>query len=240
MAFSTSRAVEPLGVILAYHKRSTLRENEGPEGGTALIPVIESDDIERADLVEVPYSSINVDSPLGFPADGNVILNFGNSQNEVELPLGIDAVAPVDTLSFADTFLLPTVYPFELVLSKGRVHEETVLVILNALNTLTLAADIRLDHFEGDNVVYTPGEPETVELPYTSISGNTLVFDQSFVLKSTHNPSEIVIPSKSKSVPKDNGFDFPFRMPADFTEKLGFLLDLLRAAGVAVCLIKKR
>ena len=231
---------EHLGVIAAYHKRSTLRENEGPEGGTALIPVIESADIERADLVEVPYSSINVASTLDFPVDGNVILNFGSNQIEAELPLGADAPAPSPTLSFADTSALPTVYPFEMTLSKGKIREEVVLVVLNALNTLTLASDTKLDHFEDENMVYTPGESETVELPYTSISGNTLVFDRPFVVKSTHYPSEIVIPSKSKSVPKDNGFDFPFRMPADFTDKLGFLLDLLRAAGVAVCLIKKR
>ncbi len=233
---------EHLGTIAAYHKRSTLRENEGPEGGTALIPVIESADIERADLVEVPYSSINVASTLDFPVDGNVILNFGSNQIEAELPLGIDAIAPTPTLSFADTSALPTVYPFEMTLSKGKIREEVVLIGLNALNTLTLVVgtSTRLDHFEDENMVYTPGESETVELPYTSISGNTLVFDRPFVVKSTHYPSEIVIPSKSKSVPKDNGFDFPFRMPADFTDKLGFLLDLLRAAGVAVCLIKKR
>ncbi len=233
-------AEEHLGTIQAYHKRSTLREAEGPEGGTALFPVIKSIDIERADLVEVSYSSINLASTIDFPVDGNVILNFGSNQIETELPLGMDAIAPTDTVSFADTSALPTVYPFEMTLSKGKVREETVLVVLNSLNTLTLAADTKLDHFEDENTVYAPGEPETVELPYTSINGNTLVFDRPFVVKSTHYPSEIVIPSKSKSVPKDNGFDFPFRMPADFTDKLGFLLDLLRAAGVAVCLIKKR
>ncbi len=232
-----------LGIVDSYSKRSTSTESDDPpitETGTAVVPQISSGDVNRAELVEVPYSSINLASTTDFPVTGNVILNFGANQIKVSLPFGATESVGSTALAFLDTSLLPTVYPFEMILSKGTVFEETVLVTLNALNTLTIASPTRFVHSPAENAVYIPGKQETVELPYTSISGNTLVFATQFVVKSTHYPSEIVIPSKSKSVPKDNGFDFPFRMPADFTTKLTFLLDLLRAAGVDVCLIDKR
>ena len=232
-----------LGIVDKYSKRSTSTEADDPPitvTGTAVVPQISSFDVNGAELVEVPYSAINLASTTDFPVSGNVILNFGANQTKVSLPFGLVEAVGTTTLAFLDTSLLPTVYPFEVVLSRGTVFEETVLVTLNALNTLTLATATRFVHSPAEDAVYTPGQQETVELPYTSISGNTLVFATQFVVKSTHYPSEIVIPSKSKSVPKDNGFDFPFRMPADFTTKLKFLLDLLRAAGVDVCLIDKR
>jgi hypothetical protein len=49
-----------------------------------------------------------------------------------------------------------------------------------------------------------------------------------------------VIDSSVYSDPRDDGYDFPFRVPVDIAARLEYLLDLIRAAGIRVEIISKR
>ncbi len=106
------------------------------------------------------------------------------------------------------------------------------------LEQLTLDSPIRNTHADGNIVRWVPGAQET--LTYSSISGTTLNFSTPFVVQSTHSPSELVLATNAAGIPRNNGFDFPFRMPSDITQQINFIIDRLRAAGVQVTYIDQR
>jgi hypothetical protein len=241
------------GIIPDRNKASTHTEIAP---GTALAPVADEPARDRADIVEVPYSELDVEDGSVFPPEGNVILNFGEKQIPVRHTLVVDAVPGDSSFELDDSDDLPndpTDYPFVVTLSPNTTRAEVVLVTDNntVTNVLTIASTLKFSHTKTENppvspapsplpaeVLYVPGQEEV--LSYTSVDGDTLRFSDPFVVKFTHNPSEIAIPSTIKSAPRDNGFDFPFRMPASLLARLKFLFDLLRAAGVEVCFISKR
>jgi hypothetical protein len=55
-----------------------------------------------------------------------------------------------------------------------------------------------------------------------------------------HTLDEPVLESSMLSTPRTDGFDFPLRMPPDFREKLNYLMDLVRAAGIQIEIVPRR
>jgi hypothetical protein len=209
--------------------------------GAATWPPISSTDILAAELVQPEISSLEVVSATGLDiTGGDVILNFGHGDiKEISsLDAGIIVGATVIPIDISDDF--PTTFPYVITIGLGTSKEEQAIVTANntALDELTIEVGTKFAHSIGEKVQWLPGDPLTLE--YDSISGNILSFSSPIVLQSTHSPSESVIDSSVKSVPSDDGFNYPLRMPPDLMTRLGYILDIIRAAGIEVRIIDQR
>jgi len=203
-------------------------------------PPISSTDISSSELVEPLVSSFDVVSAAGLDVSGGrILVNFGSEQLPQESTLN-GALAAMDTaIILVDSSAFPTTYPYVIVIDPGHpLLEERHRVTNNVTNVLTIEKGVLRTHADGVRVQWTPGSPEVIE--YDDVTTNTLSFSPAVVLQSTHSPVESVIDSSVDSEPKTNGFDFPFRLPPDIRERIKFLFDLLRAAGVQVTFIDQR
>ena len=196
------------------------------------------------ELVTPWVDSITVVSSTGLDiTGGRVLLNFGNGQIPVESTLSapVSAGAATAALVSSDDFPSP-VSSFTAILGAGTPKEEAILVTDNNTGTdvFTFATPYgpQYAHATGETVRWVPGAQEDVT--YTEIDGNILRFSPPIMLQYSHYPAETVIDSSVNSDPRDNGYDFPFRMPVDILVRLQYLLDIVRAAGVQVELINRR
>lgn len=188
---------------------------------------------------------ITLASAVGLDTDGgNVIFNFGNGALPVEATIDAPVSAAATTISVdsSDAFPAPT-SRFTAIIGEGTPNEERVLVNANDTGTDVLTIGdgthgVQYAHAVGETVRFEPGAPEDIE--YSEVDGSILRFDPEIVLQYTHYPVETVVDSSATSDPKDNGYDFPFRMPIDIRVRLEYLLDIIRAAGVQVELITQR
>ena len=210
-------------------------------GAAAYFPVPLTSAVE---LVNPSVPSITIASPTGLDiTGGRVLLNFGNGQIPVENTLSapVSAGAATAALVSSDDFPSP-VSSFIAILGVGTPQEEAILVTANNTGTdvFTFATPYgpQYAHATGELVRWVPGVQE--EVTYSEIDGNDLVFSPPIMLQYSHYPAETVIDSSADSDPRDNGYDFPFRMPVDILVRLQYLLDFVRAAGVQVELIESR
>lgn len=188
---------------------------------------------------------ITLASTVGLDTDGgNVIFNFGNGALPVEATIDAPVSAAATTISVdsSDAFPAPT-SRFTAIIGVGTPNEERVLVNANNTGTDVLTIGdgthgVQYAHAVGETVRFEPGAPEDIE--YSEVDGSILRFNPEIVLQYTHYPVETVVDSSATSDPKDNGYDFPFRMPIDIRVRLEYLLDIIRAAGVQVELITQR
>lgn len=203
-------------------------------------PAVPPSAVEFAELVNPLLSSIDIVDAQGFSTNGGrVLLNFG--YNQVFTRRKVDSAVTVgDTsLVLTDTSTLPTTSEFIVLLGEGTAREEWAIVSANdGVDTLTLPYGTKYDHDVDESVVWFPGGQEV--LTYSSITGNTIGFSTPVMLQFTHYPSELVVGSSSDSIPRQNGYDFPLRMPPSSRMRLRYLLDLIRAAGIQVDIIDKR
>jgi hypothetical protein len=197
-----------------------------------------------AEFVSPWVDSITVLSSTGLDiTGGRVLLNFGSGQIPVESTLSAPTSpgAVTAALVSSDDFPSP-VSSFTAIIGVGTPKEEAILVTANNTGTdvFTFATPYGLQyaHSTGDIVRWVPGVEEDVT--YTEIDGNDLVFSPPIMLQYSHYPAETVIDSSADSDPRDNGYDFPLRMPVDILVRLQYLLDIVRAAGVQVELITQR
>lgn len=212
----------------------------------ARFPVFGSVNIEDAEVVEPAISSFDVASAAGLSlTGGNIILNPANGVESVLDTLSADLTAGSWTVQLVDSSIFPTDFPYVVTLSKGTSIEEKALVTGNntGLDQLTLndgLYGVQFSHTTANvaEIIWEPGAQETVE--YDSVAGTTLSFSPAIVLQSTHSPSEVVVDSSVKSDPRQDGYDFPLRMPVDIRARIDFLWDLIRAAGVRVTIIDTR
>jgi len=105
-----------------------------------------------------------------------------------------------------------------------------------------LAIDSTMNlHRVGEWVAYLPGDFEQVI--YTSkTTGSTerLNFDSPIVLANSHLVGEPVAASRVTAMPSRLGKDFPFYLPSTWVDRLKFIFDLARAAGVEVVTVSDR
>jgi hypothetical protein len=198
---------------------------------------------QTADTVRPVYTNLTVSALVDFSPDGgNCYFNFGDREQTQTSELGIFAFAGSTVLTLTDTSNFPTVVPYVVKLDYGAgpLYEERVLVVNNntGLNQLTIAHPTLWDHTLQVKVVYECGPEENFS--YTNTSGTNLLFDPRLQVEHTHQISEYISPTVGTGYPRNNGFDFPFRLPVTAEDRIRFIIDLVRAAGVLVTFINKR
>ena len=196
-----------------------------------------------AELVRPVYTSVVCSSPLaGFePTTGTFLLNFGKRWPRFEGKLASAASAGATSLILTSTSALPSAdFIVTVGYGMGRRYEDRVFVTANNTGTatLTISHGLRAALPADAIIVFEPGEPE--EVSYYEASGSTIEFSPSLIINYTHYMVEPLSTAAGSAIPRVTGFDFPLRAPYDESQRLQYLIDLIRAAGVQVTLIDKR
>ena len=210
--------------------------------------------VKRVSLVYEERKWIEVASLTGFPPLGSkIILNFGNDKLPIESGFQTDLSAGSGILILDDTSKFPTSgYPYLVEIDsdagsiasfwKKRNVRETIDVTLNdpLTNTMTLATPLKESHLTGSLVRYKPGP--MVVFPYNStLTGPArLVFQTSLKFERSHVKGESVMLSEVTSIPTARGTDYAFYLPSTWADRLKYLFDRGRAAGVQVVVINEK
>lgn len=146
-------------------------------------------------------------------------------------------------ITLADSTAFPTTgYPYVVYLDSGAgpLLEERLHVTNNNTGTgvLTVSHQPVFFHGAGRLVEFRPGAEETIS--YTSRVGADLNFSPNLSIKNTHYLMELLAPSVGSDFPRENGFDFPLRLPVAEEVRIRFVVDLVRAAGIEVTFIDRR
>lgn len=195
------------------------------------------------------YSSILVADTTNYPSTGGTVFISKGIQNRVLRAYSL-TINPGDTLitglTNPGTAHFPTDTPYWIIIDEGTAFEERMEVTFHdvAFRRFTTFAfgpepgEARFSHPYGTPITLRVGSEEKLE--YSSISGNTIVFPTEIMLQSTHQAGETVVLSSGPSTPSLYGTDFPLKMPSDLFNRIRFVFDLIRAAGVQVVFISKR
>ncbi len=171
------------------------------------------------------------------------IWNFGSERLPAKGRIDGAIVAGAGSVVLDDTSDFPTTgYPYVVYLDVGAgpLKEERLHVTNNntGTNTLTFSHVTVFGHDDGRLVEFRPGAEEVIS--YTSRTGAVLDFTPYLVIENTHYEMELLAPSVGTGYPRDNGFDFPLRLPVTVEDRVRFMIDLVRAAGVEVTFVSKR
>ena len=177
------------------------------------------------------------------PGGGNAVFNFGTTLLSASTDVSALLVAGSSVIQCTDTSAFPTsAYPYVVTLGAGLgpIYEERVHVTNNnvGLNQLTISHVIRASYPAGTVVSFAAGPEENFS--YNSIVGSVLSFEPYLVVENTHHLVELLAPTVGTNYPRRNGFDFPLRLPVTLEDRIRFVVDLVRAAGVLVTFISKR
>ncbi len=208
-------------------------------------------DADKTSLVYEERRWIEVASLSGFPPTGSrVVINFGRGKIPVESVLQTNHSAGGGSLILASTAKFPTSgYPYFVEIdvdassivgftSKANV-KETIAVSLNdpSTATLTLVNVLKESHLKGSRVTYTPGPAMAATYNSTLTGPTRLVFRSSVRFDKPHVKGEAVALSGIQSLPSTKGSDYGFYLPSTWTDRLQYLFDRGRAAGVEVVVI---
>jgi hypothetical protein len=198
-----------------------------------------------ADTVRPLYTSVSLSlAGTDFSVDGGTaVANFGNAVGAARSATSALTAIAATVIQCSDTSDFPTTgYPYIVRLGKGLgpLYEELVHVTNNntGLNQLTISHGTKWSYPTGTAVEFTPGQEENFS--YTSKSGNTLSTSPYLLVNNTHQSAEFIAPTVGTNYPRINGFDFPLRLPITIEDRIKFVIDLVRAAGVLVTFISKR
>jgi hypothetical protein len=149
------------------------------------------------------------------------------------------------TLQVADGSGFPTA-SFWILIGENARNMESLLVDSRSGNILTLNASYAtyFAHRAGEWIKYIPGELEEVTYDGTETGGanERITFNegQEIKLLDRHLEGEPVMLSTAQALPSVTGEDYPFYLPSNWANRLEFLFDLARAAGVQVVIITDR
>jgi len=179
---------------------------------------------------------VNPGSATVFPSSGTLWLNFG--ANRLTIRRRITGIPSSSQLTFADSSDFPLSFPYPILIGQGLPTQEWALVSANntVTDTLTLTAPMAGTFSVGDYIEFYAGVPTTVD--YKSRDAGTFTLDEPSVFLNGYTVGESVIWSPGSSVPSADGFDYPLRMPPSPVSCVASLVDLVRAAGVEVQLLK--
>jgi hypothetical protein len=173
-------------------------------------------------------------------AGGFLKLNFGRDKIVVRSQLAATYAAGVAAIVVDDGSLMPAAN-FSIILGEGIREAESFIVSTRVGNTLNLPTVTIYPHRIGEWVAYLPGEPE--EVYYTSKTTGGLErfnFSPSIVFANRHLVNEPVAASRTVAIPSKYGTDYPFYLPSSWADRLKFIFDLARAAGVEVVIVSDR
>lgn len=200
---------------------------------------------DTADIVRPIYTNLTLSlAGTDFdPAGGKAFFNFGDSTLSAKTETsGVTAIGST-VIQCVDTSEFPTsAYPYVVVLGTGLgpLYEERVHVTNNdtTLNQLTISHATKFAYPSNTRVNFVSG-PEEI-FSYTSNVGGVLSFAPYISVEHTHHLVELLAPTVGDGYPRRNGFDFPLRLPVTLEDRIRFMVDLVRAAGVLVTFISKR
>jgi hypothetical protein len=201
---------------------------------------------DRVAKIEEIRSYIDVADASGFPANGGYAqINFGRNTNFYESQLSADEAAASTSIVVDDGSGFPT-SSFFVHIGVGTSIIETVLVASRTGNTLTLTPPasnaLLFNHRAGEWVKYFPGEREQVVYTGTETGGanERLLFSRGIYFTQDHLDNEPVAVSSRQAVPVNTGTDYPFYLPSRWQDRIEYLIDLARAAGVKVVITSDR
>jgi len=209
----------------------------------------------RINRVEEVRTYVDVVDASAFPGNGDYALaNFGQEVAPVESRIITTAAAASGSLVLEDTSKFPAAgYPYQITASVGSSRErpadtyprEYLLVTNNntSTNTLTISPVTDFSHVAGDWVSYDPGEQETIIFDSTDTAPDPderLNFPNGIRFQNQHLKGEPVMLSGRVSRPSTDGHDYPFYLPSSWEERLRYLFDKVRAAGVQVIITNDR
>lgn len=198
-----------------------------------------------ADTVRPLYTQLTLalgGTDFSATADSAVV-NFGNGQVAASSRISSSIGAGAGSVVLSDTSQFPTTgYPYVVYLDVGGgpLKEERLHVTNNntGTGTLTFSHATVFAHDADRLVEFRPGAEEVIS--YTSRVGAVLNFTPYLVVENTHYQMEFVAPSVGTGYPRRTGFDFPLRLPVTVEDRVRFVIDLVRAAGVEVTFVNKR
>lgn len=200
---------------------------------------------ESADIVRPIYTSLTLTAAgTDFTVTGGqAVFNFGNALLSATTELSAPLLAGSTVIQCLDTSKFPTTaYPYVVSLGTGLgpIYAERVHVTNNniGLNQLTISHAIRASYPSEIKVSFEAGPEENFS--YNSIVGAVISFDPYISVEHTHHLVELLAPTVGDGYPRRNGFDFPLRLPVTLEDRIKFMIDLVRAAGVLVTFISKR
>lgn len=195
-----------------------------------------------ADTCRPVYSTIVLTDGTDFPTAGTACFNFGSASGSVVNKLSVVAFAGDTVLYFVDTSNFPTSYPYLVTVSPGAgpLFEQTYVVTNNdtIANELTIASGLLWGCALDIPVVFNPGPEE--KFSYTNKTGATLTVPSSPLVTFNHQKIDNIAPMEDIGYPDRFGFEFPTRIPVSLEERIRYVLDLIRAAGVRVSFITQR
>lgn len=196
-------------------------------------PTVESTAYVSANKVAPLYSAVTLSDVTGFPVSGYLYLNFGRNQVERTATLTAPTTYGASQL-YIDTTGWPQA-PFPVTIAPGTPDEVTMWVSSTTSTYLQLSGFV-YTVYPVDTVVYLPtGKEELLE--YTSIQGNTLTLPNPVSVKYNHIEAELAVAGQILGVPRPDGYDYAFHLPANLLERLQVLLDRIRAAGVELTFV---
>jgi len=209
----------------------------------------------KVNQVEEIRTYIDVVDASLFTADGSyAIANFGREVAPLERRMIQTEVPGSGTLILDDTSEFPVAgYPYQISVSIGASRErpadsfprEYLLVTNNNVgtNTFTISPVMDFGHVIGDLVRYEPGEQEAIVYVSTDTAPDPderLNFPSGVRFQNQHLKGEPITLSGRVSRPSTRGFDYPFYLPSSWEERLKYLFDKVRAAGVQVIITNDR
>jgi hypothetical protein len=194
----------------------------------------------RVSPVEEIRTYITVVNASSFSASGGyALINFGRNINEFESQLSADEAAGSGSVVVDDGSGFPTAN-FWVYIGEGTRITETIYVSSRTGTTLTLASNLLFTHRGGEWVRFFPGELEEITYTGTDVGNKRLLFADGFIFGQSHLNTEPVALSGQRATPTATGTDFPFYLPSRWEDRLEFLIDLARAAGVRVFITADR
>lgn len=200
---------------------------------------------QASDMVRPVYTTATLAlAGTDFSAtSGDALINFGRATHPVRAHIATAVASGAATLVLDSTASLPTTgYPYVICVDAdaGPLRQEMLHVTNNntGTNTLTLSHVTVFSHDVGRVVKFKPGLQETIS--YTSRVGSVLGFTPSLDIETTHYMMEFISPSVGTGFPGNDGFDFPLRLPVTVADRIQYMVDLVRAAGVEVTFVTQR
>jgi len=241
IAHSPGELIELMADVVVVSELS--RPHDGRTDYTQRVARWPVNDWEAHPTVIVPvYDSLTIGTSAGFSATGDMAeLNYGG-RVPIKDALSSASLVGDTLLVLDDSSSFPVVYPYEIIVDEGGFLEERAIVSLNnGLGLITInggVGGLKNAHPIGTKVSLISSEPESLE--FTSTGATSFSFSGGVMLNSTHIPTETVVRSSNPTVIRDQGYDFPLRMPSDLLTRLTYVIDLIRAAGIQVTLIESR
>lgn len=191
-------------------------------------------------IVEEIRTKVDVASVVSFPlTSSSVLINFGANKITVDSRVAATIAAGTGAVTIEDSSQFPTTgYPYYVELGVDCDVFETLLVTANVANVLTFSTNTHNAHLKGEWVRYRPGVAERITYDSTITGG--LIFDSGVIFADSHLKGEVVSLDSLISKPSRYGNDYPVYLPATWADKLKFLFDLGRAAGVQIVTINSK